>query len=104
VKLSHLVAAEYGNQGVDFKMVPREGFGWMNGTLQSHYFVSYVALKLSGTASYQIGLTFLDTSMRRAVSACISPEVYFGLADGARTTAQADALDIVTSHMHQVQI
>ena len=31
VKLSHLVDAEYGNQGVDFKMVPREGFGWMNG-------------------------------------------------------------------------
>ena len=32
VKLSHLVDAEYGNQGIDFKMVPREGFGWMNGT------------------------------------------------------------------------
>ena len=32
VKLSHLVDAEYGNQGVDFKMVPREGFGWMNCT------------------------------------------------------------------------
>ena len=32
VRLSHLVDAEYGNQGVDFKMVPREGFGWMNGT------------------------------------------------------------------------
>jgi len=30
VKLSHLVDAEYGNQGIDFKMVPREGFGWMN--------------------------------------------------------------------------
>jgi alpha,alpha-trehalase len=30
VRLSHLVTAEYGNQGVDFKMVPREGFGWMN--------------------------------------------------------------------------
>jgi alpha,alpha-trehalase len=33
VKLSHLVTAEYGNQGLDFKMVPREGFGWMNCTL-----------------------------------------------------------------------
>lgn len=33
VKLSHMVDAEYGNQGVDFKMVPREGFGWMNGSL-----------------------------------------------------------------------
>jgi neutral trehalase len=30
VKLSHMVDAEYGNQGIDFKMVPREGFGWMN--------------------------------------------------------------------------
>ena len=34
VKLSHLVDAEYGNQGVDFKMVPREGFGWMNGAFR----------------------------------------------------------------------
>jgi hypothetical protein len=25
-----MVDAEYGNQGLDFKMVPREGFGWMN--------------------------------------------------------------------------
>ncbi len=30
VKLSHLVDAEYGNQGIDFKLVPREGFGWTN--------------------------------------------------------------------------
>jgi alpha,alpha-trehalase len=30
VKLSHLVDAEYGNQGIDFKLIPREGFGWMN--------------------------------------------------------------------------
>ncbi|OCH93072.1 glycoside hydrolase family 37 protein [Obba rivulosa] len=59
VKLSHLVDAEYGNQGVDFKMVPREGFGWMN-------------------AAYQVGLTFLSTGMRRAVAACTSPEVVFG--------------------------
>ena len=34
VKLSHLVDAEYGNQGIDFKLVPREGFGWMNGELR----------------------------------------------------------------------
>lgn len=27
VKLSHMVDAEYGNQGIDFKFVPREGFG-----------------------------------------------------------------------------
>ncbi|TFK74113.1 glycoside hydrolase family 37 protein [Pluteus cervinus] len=59
VKLSHLVDAEYGNQGIDFKMVPREGFGWMN-------------------AAYQVGLSFLTTHMRRAVAACTSPEVFFG--------------------------
>lgn len=27
VNLSHMVDAEYGNQGIDFKCVPREGFG-----------------------------------------------------------------------------
>ncbi|KAF9000656.1 alpha,alpha-trehalase-neutral trehalase [Cyathus striatus] len=59
VKLSHLVDAEYGNQGIDFKMVPREGFGWMN-------------------SAYQVGLTFLTSHMRRAVAACTSPEVFFG--------------------------
>jgi len=58
VKLSHLVDAEYGNQGIDFKMVPREGFGWMN-------------------SAYQVGLSFLTTHMRRAVAACTSPEVFF---------------------------
>ncbi|KAN0113589.1 alpha,alpha-trehalase-neutral trehalase [Russula decolorans] len=59
VRLSHLVDAEYGNQGIDFKMVPREGFGWMN-------------------AAYQVGLSFLTHHMRRAVAACTSPEVFFG--------------------------
>lgn len=59
VKLSHLVDAEYGNQGIDFKMVPREGFGWMN-------------------AAYQVGLSFLTTHMRRAVATCTSPETFFG--------------------------
>ncbi|KAJ7649884.1 alpha,alpha-trehalase-neutral trehalase [Roridomyces roridus] len=63
VRLSHLVDAEYGNQGIDFKMVPREGFGWMN-------------------SAYQVGLSFLTTHMRRAVSTCTSPEVFFGSATG----------------------
>ncbi|KAI0319518.1 alpha,alpha-trehalase-neutral trehalase [Amylostereum chailletii] len=53
VKLSHLVDAEYGNQGIDFKMIPRE-------------------------AAYQVGLSFLTNHMRRAVAACTSPEVFFG--------------------------
>src|SRR6266852_7021509 len=80
VRLSHLVDAEYGNQGIDFKMVPREGFGWMNGTsalifLSSsldHTLLTYFA------AAYQVGLSFLTNHMRRAVAACTSPEVFFG--------------------------
>ncbi|KZT51389.1 glycoside hydrolase family 37 protein [Calocera cornea HHB12733] len=69
VKLSHLVDAEYGNQGIDFKMVPREGFGWMN-------------------AAYQVGLHYLTTHMRRAVAACTSPEVFFRRRDPGVTDAQ----------------
>lgn len=48
-----------GNQGLDFRYVNREGFGWTN-------------------ASFQIGLQCLTTGMRRAVAACTSPWDYFG--------------------------
>lgn len=58
VALSHLVNAEYGNQGTDFHFVPREGFGWMN-------------------ASFQFGLTFLTSHMRKAVAACQHPDDFF---------------------------
>ncbi|KAF2475321.1 neutral trehalase [Lindgomyces ingoldianus] len=44
----HKVEAEYGNQGSDFRGVPREGFGWVN-------------------ASYIYGLTLLSAHMRRAL-------------------------------------
>ncbi|KAF2871648.1 neutral trehalase short isoform [Massariosphaeria phaeospora] len=44
----HKVEAEYGNQGSDFKGVPREGFGWVN-------------------ASYIYGLTLVSAHMRRAL-------------------------------------
>ncbi|EPT01656.1 hypothetical protein FOMPIDRAFT_96258 [Fomitopsis schrenkii] len=87
VKLSHLVDAEYGNQGVDFKMVPREGFGWMN-------------------AAYQVGLSFLSTGMRRAVSACTSPEVVFGAAANQQpvnapvySSAHTDVLDLAMENL-----
>ncbi|ORX39915.1 alpha,alpha-trehalase [Kockovaella imperatae] len=60
VELSHMVDAEYGNQGTDFRYVPREGFGWMN-------------------AAYQVGLQCLTTGMRRAVAACVPPWVFFQL-------------------------
>lgn len=58
VGLTHKVQVEYGNVGVDFKYVPREGFGWMN-------------------ASYQIGLGILTKQMRRALGTCTSPDTFF---------------------------
>ncbi|EIW69450.1 neutral trehalase [Tremella mesenterica DSM 1558] len=61
VELTHMVDAEYGNQGVDFRYVPREGFGWMN-------------------AAFQVGLQCLTTGMRRAVASCVAPWEFFHLA------------------------
>lgn len=58
VGLSHKVEVEYGNVGVDFKYVPREGFGWMN-------------------SSYQLGLGYLNTQARRALGTCTVPELLF---------------------------
>jgi len=86
VKLSHLVDAEYGNQGIDFKMVPREGFGWMN-------------------SAYQVGLSFLTVHMRRAVAACTSPEVFFKSAGAEAAQAQAnvaaaDPLDLAMENLN----
>jgi alpha,alpha-trehalase len=79
VKLSHMVDAEYGNQGVDFKMIPREGFGWMNGM-----YLSALSLLVYETdpyarssAAYQVGLTFITEAMRRALNSCVSPEKFF---------------------------
>ncbi|KAG9941525.1 trehalase-domain-containing protein, partial [Aureobasidium melanogenum] len=53
----HKVAAEYGNQGSDFKGVAKEGFGWVN-------------------ASYVYGVALLDAHMRRAVGALTPWETY----------------------------
>lgn len=49
-----------GNQGLDFRYINREGFGWSN-------------------ASFQVGLQCLTPGMRRAVAAGIPPWDYFGL-------------------------
>ncbi|KAE8148633.1 trehalase-domain-containing protein [Aspergillus avenaceus] len=49
---SHKVDAEYGNQGADFRGVPREGFGWAN-------------------ASYVCGLDLMNAHMKRALGACV---------------------------------
>ncbi|KAI7959515.1 hypothetical protein MJO28_003306 [Puccinia striiformis f. sp. tritici] len=61
IALNHLVHAEYGNQGVDFKMVPREGFGWCN-------------------TSYQLGLKFLNDFQRRALGVLLHPDELFLIA------------------------
>ncbi|KAH3914979.1 trehalase [Parastagonospora nodorum] len=53
----HRVEAEYGNQGSDFKGVPREGFGWVN-------------------ASYIYGLTLLSAHQRRALGALTDYDSY----------------------------
>ncbi|OLL26382.1 Neutral trehalase [Neolecta irregularis DAH-3] len=60
----HRVEAEYGNQGLDFRGVAREGFGWVN-------------------ASYQVGLTFTTSHMKRALGACTDPEVWLAIKDRA---------------------
>ena len=74
VGLSHKVEVEYGNVGVDFKFVPREGFGWMN-------------------SSFQLGLTYLNTQMRRALGTCTVPDLLFEKAmarDHAARTPQEE--------------
>ncbi|GEQ68188.1 hypothetical protein JCM33374_g1855 [Metschnikowia sp. JCM 33374] len=54
----HKVDAEYGNQGLDFKGVALEGFGWVN-------------------ASYMVGMTYLNDHAQRSIGALIPPEVFF---------------------------
>ncbi|KAF9115293.1 alpha,alpha-trehalase nth1, partial [Mortierella sp. AM989] len=58
VSMTHKVQVEYGNVGVDFKFIPREGFGWMN-------------------ASYQVGLGYMDRGLRRALGAVMDPNKVF---------------------------
>ncbi|KAG0082576.1 alpha,alpha-trehalase nth1 [Podila epicladia] len=58
VSMTHKVEVEYGNVGVDFKFIPREGFGWMN-------------------ASYQVGLGYMDRRLRRALGAVMEPSKVF---------------------------
>ncbi|CAG8578908.1 13566_t:CDS:2 [Funneliformis caledonium] len=78
VTLNHLLKVEYGNVGVDFKFVPREGFGWMN-------------------ASYQVGLSYLTHHMRRALGACTSPEVFFNRSRMNKEIVIEDVTKIITT-------
>jgi len=52
------IDAEYGNQGTDFKLIPREGFGWTN-------------------ASFQVGLEILNSHERRALGALTPPDTFY---------------------------
>ncbi|KAG9324898.1 hypothetical protein KVV02_003305 [Mortierella alpina] len=65
VNMTHKVQVEYGNVGVDFKFIPREGFGWMN-------------------ASYQVGLSYMDRGLRRALGAVMEPTKVFKCRDHER--------------------
>ncbi|KAI1824601.1 glycoside hydrolase family 37 protein [Xylaria intraflava] len=53
----HRVDAEYGNQGLDFRGVAKEGFGWVN-------------------ASYVYGLQFINTDLKRALGTLTPYETY----------------------------
>ncbi|KAF9166132.1 alpha,alpha-trehalase nth1 [Actinomortierella ambigua] len=68
VNLTHRVQVEYGNVGVDFKFIPREGFGWMN-------------------ASYQVGLGYMDRGLRRALGAVMDPTRVFEVRCRTQETA-----------------
>lgn len=58
VLATHKVFAEYGNVGTDFEYITQEGFGWMN-------------------ASYQYGLSLLDSNFKKKLNMLISPEKLF---------------------------
>ena len=58
VKRSHEVFAEYGNIGTTFSYITKEGFGWTN-------------------ASYQIGLSMMDDTLRPHLNNLVPPEWIF---------------------------
>ena len=49
------IKVEYGNVGVDFAFISKEGFGWMN-------------------ASFQAGLQYLSDYQRKMLKALVPPE------------------------------
>ncbi|KAG0259147.1 alpha,alpha-trehalase nth1 [Mortierella polycephala] len=73
VNMTHKVQVEYGNVGVDFKFIPREGFGWMN-------------------ASYQVGLGYMDRGLRRALGAVMEPPAVFKCRELAREKSKNESI------------
>ncbi len=55
VKVTHQIDVEYGNVGIDFQCVVKEGFGWMN-------------------ASYVVGHAFLSKKLKSALGALVPPD------------------------------
>ncbi|KAF9935377.1 alpha,alpha-trehalase nth1 [Linnemannia zychae] len=77
VNMTHRVQVEYGNVGVDFKFIPREGFGWMN-------------------ASYQVGLGYMDRGLRRALGAVMDPcQVFKGRQLAMEKKSRSESQSIV---------
>ena len=58
VSATHKVFAEYGNVGTEFEYITKEGFGWMN-------------------ASYQLGLSLLDSKYITQLNELTTPETIF---------------------------
>lgn len=67
----HRVDAEYGNQGLDFKGVAKEGFGWVN-------------------ASYVLGLQMVNQHMRRALGALTPYTTFVRAVEENRAKALAE--------------
>ena len=59
VACTHKVYAEYGNVGTEFDYISTSGFGWMN-------------------ASYQYGLSILNSELRKKLNTLIDPDELFG--------------------------
>ncbi|KUI72899.1 Neutral trehalase [Cytospora mali] len=67
----HRVDAEYGNQGLDFKGVAKEGFGWVN-------------------ASYVYGLQIVNAHMRRALGTLTPYETFVKAIEENRAKALSE--------------
>lgn len=67
----HRVDAEYGNQGLDFKGVAKEGFGWVN-------------------ASYIYGLQIINAHMRRALGTLTPYDTFVKALEENRNKALAE--------------
>ncbi|KAB5539543.1 glycoside hydrolase family 37 protein [Coniochaeta sp. 2T2.1] len=67
----HRVDAEYGNQGLDFKGVAKEGFGWVN-------------------ASYIYGLQIVNAHMRRALGTLTPYDTFIKAVEENRNKALAE--------------